>query len=218
MPRPRPISYSVGVGTSDFVTASADASTQGGPPPLELSSFLQDLSLGAVSSPVMRASVSVLSPKFHRYLDASASPRSPPPPPRVTVDTAANAVVDCIDAAVDACVAVTDQSVQAVVETGETSTSYDPPAGTPLAAPSSPAVSVSEVVEADVGQSDVLSTDITETQLEIPDDFSFHSPPSGVSAPGSVASNVATADIETSPMGPSLLDSDDEPIASRLPG
>ena len=217
-PRPRPISYSVGVGTSDFVTASADASTQGGPPPLELSSFLQDLSLGAVSSPVMRASVSVLSPNFHRYLDASASPRSPPPPPRVTVDTAANAVVDCIDAAVDACVAVTDQSVQAVVETGETSTSYDPPAGTPLAAPSSPAVSVSEVVEADVGQSDVLSTDITETLLEVVDDVPARDPLSIEPAPEGVVPGLAPASAETSPMGPSLLDSDDEPIASRLPG
>ena len=65
----------------------------------------------------MRASVSVLSPNFHRYLDASASPRSPPPPPRVTVDTAANAVVDCMDAAIDACVGTVDHAVQAVVET-----------------------------------------------------------------------------------------------------
>ena len=68
-PRPRPITYSIGLGTSDFSAESANASTQGGPPQLELFSFLQELSLGAVSSPVARAPVSVLSPNFQRYLD-----------------------------------------------------------------------------------------------------------------------------------------------------
>ena len=167
----------------------------------------------------MRASVSVLSPNFHRYLDASASPRSPPPPPRVTVDTAANAVVDCIDAAVDACVDTADKEVQAVIETADGSTRYEPQVETSLSAsPPPPIADVPGAVDVDVDPSGVPSAGTTETQLEIPDDFSFHSPPSGVSAPGSIASNVATADIETSPMGPSLLDSDDEPIASRLPG
>ena len=167
----------------------------------------------------MRASVSVLSPNFHRYLDASASPRSPPPPPRVTVDTAANAVVDCIDAAVDACVDTADKEVQAVIETADGSTCYEPQVETSLSAsPPPPIADFPGAVDVDVDPSEVPSAGTTETQLEIPDDFSFHSPPSGVSAPGSIASNVATADIETSPMGPSLLDSDDEPIASRLPG
>ena len=72
--RPRPITYSVGIGMSDYPADNADASTQEGPPPLELSFFLQDLLPGAVSSPVARASVSVLSPNFHRYLDTSATP------------------------------------------------------------------------------------------------------------------------------------------------
>ena len=84
-PRPRPITYSVVIGTSDYRADNADTSTQEGPPPLELSSFLQDLLPGAVSSPVARASVSVLSLNFHRYLDTSATPRSPPPAPCVTV-------------------------------------------------------------------------------------------------------------------------------------
>ena len=114
--------------------------------------------------------------------------------------------------------AVTDQSVQAVVETGETSTSYDPPAETPLAAPSSPAVSVYEVVEADVEQSDVPSTDITETLLEVVDDVPARDLLSIEPAPEGVVPGLAPASAETSPMGPSLLDSDDEPIASRLPG
>ena len=83
--RPRPITYSVGIGRSDYPSDSADAITQEGPPPLELSSFLQDLLPGAVSSPVARASVSVLSPNFRRYLDTSGTPRSPPPAHRVTV-------------------------------------------------------------------------------------------------------------------------------------
>ena len=163
----------------------------------------------------MRASVSVLSPSFHRYLDASASPRSPHSPPRVTVDTAANAVVDCIDAAVDACVDTADKEVQAVIETADGSTCYEPQVETSLSA--SPPPPIADVPGA-VDPSEVPSAGTTETQLEIPGDLSFHSPPSGVSAPGSIASNVATADLETSPMGPSLLDSDDEPIASRLPG
>ena len=61
-PRPRPITTSVGIGTSDFRAATSDAETQGGPSPFEFSSFLQDLSLTATSSPIPRGPVSVLSP------------------------------------------------------------------------------------------------------------------------------------------------------------
>ena len=120
-PRPRPITYSVGIGTSDFGATQVDAATQGGPSSLEMSSFFQDLSLGAISSPVARAPVSVLSPSFQRFLDRESTPQSPPPPVRITVETGVSAVVTPVDVAVDACVAVADQSVQAVVETGETS-------------------------------------------------------------------------------------------------
>ena len=147
----------MGIGTSDFGASQIDAGTQGGPPPLEMSSFLQDLSLGAVSSPVTRAPVSVLSPNFQRFLDLESAARSPPPPPRVTVDAGVNAVVAHVDVAVNACVDVAEQTVQAVTETGDASTDYDPPVETPPAAPSPPAAGVPEVVVVDVDQSDVPS-------------------------------------------------------------
>ena len=217
-PRPRPISYSVGIGTSDFGASQVDAGTQVAPPPLEMSSFLQDLCLDAVSSPVARAPVSVLSPNFQRFLDRESAIRSPPPPPRVTVDAGVGAVVTPVDVAVDACVAVVDQSVQAVVETGETSTDYDPPVEPLSAAPSSPAASVPEVVEVDVEQSDVPSTDSTETLLEAVEDVPTGDSLSAEPAPEGAVPGLLPVSAETSPMGPSLVDSDDEPIASRLPG
>ena len=217
-PRPLPITYSVGIGTSDFGASQVDAATQGGPPPLEMSSFLQDLSLGAVSSPVSRAPVSVLSPNFQRFLDRESAILSPPPPPRVTVEAGVSAVVTPVDVAVDACVAVVDQSVQAVVETGETSTDYNPPVEPLSAAPSPPATSVPETVEADVEQSDVPSTDSTDTLLEAVEDVPAGDPLSAEAAPEGAVPGLVPVSAATSPMGPSLVDSDDEPIASLLPG
>ena len=217
-PRPRPITYSVGIGTRDFGATQVDAATQGGPSSLELSSFLQDLSLGAISSPVTRAPVSVLSPSFQRFLDRESTPQSPPPPVRITVETGVSAVVTPVDVAVDACVAVTDQSVQAVVETGETSTEYDPPVDTLLVAPSSLAASVSGTLEADVELSDVPSADSTDTLLEAAEDVPAGDPLSAEPAPEGAVPGLVPVSAETSPLGPSLVDSDDEPIASRLPG
>ena len=74
-PRPRPITYSIGIGTSEFGSDHVDVSTQGGPPQLDFSSFLQDLSLTGMSSPVMQAPVPVLSP----FLRQSLTVASPPP-------------------------------------------------------------------------------------------------------------------------------------------
>ena len=208
----------MGIGTSDFGASQVDAATQGGPSPLEMSSFLQDLSLGAISSPVARAPVSVLSPSFQRILDRESVTQSPPPPVRITVETGVSAVVTPVDVAVDACVAVADQSVQAVVETGETSTVYDPPVDTLPVAPSSPAASVSGTLEADVEQSDVPSADSTDTLLEAVEDVPTGDPLSAEPAPEGAVPGLVPVSAETSPMGPSLVDSDDEPIASRLPG
>ena len=123
-----------------------------------------------------------------------------------------------MDVAVDACVAVVDQSVQAVVETGETSTDYDPPVEPLSAAPSPPASSVPGTVEADVEQSDVPSTDSTDTLLEAVEDVPAGDPLSAEPAPEGAVPGLVPVSAETSPMGPSLVDSDDEPIASRLPG
>ena len=91
-PRPRPITYSIGIGTSDFGDGSVDVCTQGGPPQLNLSSFLNELSLTGVSSPVRQAPVSVLSPVLRRSFTVAS-----PPPARITLDAAVNAVVDCRD-------------------------------------------------------------------------------------------------------------------------
>ena len=217
-PRPRPITYSVGIGTSDFGATQVDAATQGGPSSLEMSSFLQDLSLGAISSPVARAPVSVLSPSFQRFLDRESTTQSPPPLVRITVETGVSAVVTPVDVAVDACVAVADQSVQAVVETGETSTEYDPPVDTLPVAPCSPAASVSGTLEADVEQSDVPSADSTDTLLEAVENVPAGDRLSAEPAPEGAVPGLVPVSSETSPMGPSLVDSDDEPIASRLPG
>ena len=208
----------MGIGTSDFGATQVDAATQGGPSSLELSSFLQDLSLGAMSSPVARAPVSVLSPSFQRFLDRESTPQSPPPPVRITVETGVSAVVTPVDVAVDACVAVADQSVQAVVETGETSTEYDPPVDALPAAPSLPVASVSGTLEADVELSDVPSTDSTDTLLEAAEDVPAGDPLSAEPVPEGAVPDLVPVPVETSPMGPSLVDSDDEPIASRLPG
>ena len=206
----------MGIGTSDFGASQIDAGTQVVPPPLEMSSFLQDLCLDAVSSPVAQAPVSVLSPSFQRFLDRDSVSRSPLP--RVTVDAAVSAVVNSVDVAIDACVGAADQSIQAVVETGEASTDYDPPVETLPAAPSPLAAGSPEVVEADTEQSGVPLAGSTEGLLEVADDLPIRSPLSAESVPEGAVSHLAPAAIATSPMGPSLLDSDDEPIASRLPG
>ena len=190
----------MGIGTSDFRASQVDAATQGGPPPLEISSFLQDLSLGAVSSPVARASVSVFSPSFQQFLDRESLIRSSPLPLRVTAETGINAIVTPVDVAVHACVVAVDRSVQAVVETGETSTDYDPPVETLPAVPSSPVASVPGTLEADVEQSDVLSTDSTELLLEAVEDVPAGDPLSAESALEGAVPGVDPVPAETSPM------------------
>ena len=227
-PRPRPISYSIGIGTSDFSADLIDASTQAGSPPLELSSFLQDLTFNAVCSPVPGASASVLPPNFQRFLESGPVARSPPPP-RVTVcqgtstrdkvqhaHVAVNTVCGCADASVDACVTSADKAVQVAVETSDAFSLHDPPVEPPPAA--SPLVAdVFGMMQPVVGQSDLPSVTSTETLLEVPEDFSVDGslaarPESGDAGPASESGLE-----ETSPLGASLIDSDDEPIASRLP-
>ena len=227
--RPRPISYSVGIGTSDFSADLIDASTQAGSPPLELSSFLQDLTFNAVSSPVPGASASVLSPNFQRFLESGSVARSPPPP-RVTVcqgtstrdavqhgDVAVNTVCDCADASVDVRVSSADKAVQVAVETSDAFSLHDPPVEPPPAA--SPLVAdVFGMMQPVVDQPDLPSVISTETLLEVPEDFSVERSLAASSESGDAGPASESGPEETSPMGPSLIDSDDEPIASRLPG
>ena len=217
-PRPRPISYSIAIGTSDFGNDSVDVSTQEGPPQPELSSFLQDLAVNATSSPVARAPVSVLSPNFQRYLDGEFVARSPPPP-RVTVchGTSTRDEVQQVDVAINTVCNSADVAVQAVVETSDSSTVHDPPVESPPVA-SSLIADVLSMVEPVVDQPDLPSASGTEAGVEIPEDFSFSGSPSVGPDPGDVVPAPDTGLGETSPLGPSLIDSDDEPIASRLPG
>ena len=57
-----------------------------------------------------------------------------------------------------------------------------------------------------------------ETLLEVPGDFSFDSLLPAEPDRESASPSAALMSTVASPMGPSLLDSDDEPIPSRLPG
>ena len=165
--------------------------------------------------------VSVLSPNFQRYLDIGLTARSPPPPPppRVNVchGTSTRDEVQYVDVAIIAVRDSADVAVQAVVETSDSSTVHDPPVvSPPVAFPL--ATDVPEVVESVVDQPGLPSTSSTETQFDIPEDFSFGGAPSVGPDPDDAVPVPDTGSRETSPMGPSLIDSDDEPIASRLPG
>ena len=208
VPRPRPITYSIGIGTSDFDDGSVDASTQGGPPQLNFSSFLNELSLAGASSPVRQAPVSVLSPVLRRSFTVAS-----PPSARLTVDAGVNAIVTPVDVAVDAVVAASDQAVQAVVEVSESSTSYDPPAEI------APVAELSETVLCESPSANVSRLSFSfESSVEPPEDFTVdgslaYEPSSELAVPA-----LDSAPEETSPIGPSLVDSDDELIATRLPG
>ena len=207
-PRPRPITYSIGIGTSDFDDGSVDASTQGGPPQLNFSSFLNELSLTGASSPVRQAPVSVLSPVLRRSFTVAS-----PPSARLTVDAGVNAIVTPVNVAVDAVVAASDQAVQAVVEVSESSTSYDPPAEI------APVAELLETVLCESPSANVRRLSFSlESSVEPPEDFTVDGsladePSSELAVPA-----LDSAPEETSPIGPSLVDSDDELIATRLPG
>ena len=208
--------HSIGIGTKDLLADCVDASTQGVPPQLELSSFLQDLCLGAVSSPVSRAPVSVLSPNFQRYLDVGATATSPPPAPRIAVcrGTSTRDEEHFMDVAVDAVCDREDKAVQAVVEYCDVGTEYDPPAETtPVVSALDDAVSGIDLVAS--GPTSLTSF---ESFVDPPDDFTVDGSLAARSESDDAGPALETGPEETSPMGPSLIDSDDEPIASRLPG
>ena len=207
-PRPRPITYSIGIGTSDFDDGSVDVSTQGGPPQLNFSSFLNELSLTGASSPVRQAPVSVLSPVLRRSLTVTS-----PPSARLTVDAGVNAIVTPVDVAVDAVVAASDQAVQAVVEVSESSTSYDPPAEI------APVAELLETVLCESPSANVRRLSFSfESSVEPPEDFTVDGSLADEPSSELVVPALDSAPEETSPIGPSLVDSDDELIATRLPG
>ena len=171
----------------------------------------------------------MLSPNFQRFLESGPVTRNPPRP-RVTVcqgtstrdevqhaDVAVNAVCDCPDASIDACVSSADKAVQVAVETSDAFSLYDPPIEPPPAA--SPSVADAfGMMKPVVDQLDLPSVISTETLLEFPEDFSVAGSLAARSESGDAGPASESGLEETSPLGASLIDSDDELIASRLPG
>ena len=206
-----PSPYSIGIGTSDFGGDSVDASTQGGPPQLNLSSFVQDLCPTGTSSPVMRAPVFVLSPVLRRSFTVAS-----PPSVRVTLcqGTSTRDEVEYVEVATDTGITNADKTVQAVVSYCDVGTVYDPPT-----APA-PVASVPEdaVPDIDVVASGPASLTSLESSVEILDDFTVDGSLAARSESGDAGPAPGSGPEETSPLGASLIDSDDEPIASRLPG
>ena len=223
-PVPRPIVYSIGIGTSDYPDEGVTVNTSGGPPQLNVSSFLNDLSAADTSSPVRRTPVSVLSPILQRTFSI-VSPRRP----RLTIESGVNAVVCCSDVSLSACVDTADKEVQAVIETADGSTCYEPQVETSLSA-SPPVVDDTELLTPDANQTATFAS--VHSEAIIPEDpaigtGTLSDVPAGITIadPSSAALDSETVPLHleleiavTSPMGPSLLDSDDEPIASHLPG
>ena len=214
--------YSIGIGTSDYPDEGVTVNTSGGPPQLNVSSFLNDLTAADTSSPVRRTSVSVLSPILQRTFSL-VSPRRP----RLTIEPGVNAVVS--DVSLSACVDTVDKEVQAVIETADGSTCYEPPVETLLSA-SPPVVDDTELFTPEANQTATFAS--VHSEAIIPEDLAIGTGtlsdvPAGITiadpSPVALESETVPLHLElelavTSPMGPSLLDSDDEPIASHLPG
>ena len=168
-PRPLPLTAVICIGTSDFGAATSDAGTQGGPPPLELSSFLNDLSLTATSSPLLRPLFSVLSPTFQQFLDAGTTADSPPHA-RVAISqgTSTRHEVQHVDVATctDGLLSFADRAVSAVVVSCTVATHYDPPPV--LSAVASPAFHDPLATS----EHDAVSIVPSYSTIDPPDDFS----------------------------------------------
>ena len=145
-----------------------------------------------------RAPVSVLSPNFQRYLDSSASLRSLPPAPRIAVccGTSTRDDLQFVDASIDATVVTADECVQAVAENCDVGTMPDN-----LCA-SSP---------------DLPPTDSVGSVVDLSEDFSVVGSLNVDSSPETDVPESDIAPVVTSPLGASLVDSDDEAIATRFP-
>ena len=166
-----------------------------------------------------RGPVSVLSPTFQRYLDTGAAPRSPPPAPRIAVcrDTSTRDEVQFVDSSTDAIIITVDKAVQAVVEHCDVSTEHDPPVESPTVVPAS-ADDFLASVDLDVTPTALLSAGSTESVVDPPEDFSIDGSLVAENTPETAASVSDFVPLVTSPMGPALVDLDDELIATRLPG
>ena len=176
---------------------------------------MRDLPLDATSSPTARASVAVLSPNFRQYLEAgSGRCRSPV---RIALSRGTSARVESVDAVTNSELVLADKEVLAVVGTCTACTEYCPPIETASDA------NLSETVPRESSSADVpaavrRSSASLESFVDPPEDFTVDGSLVAGSEPNDVGPVLEGGPEATSPMGPSLIDSDDEPIASRLPG
>ena len=154
-----------------------------------------------MSSPVIRAPVSALSPVLRRSLTVAS-----PPPARVTLckGPSTRDELEYVEMATDTGIVSVDKPVQAVVEYCDVGTDHDLLGVTSSVLP--PADSVESVVDPPVETPPAASPPVSDA-LELAD--AVVTPPARLSA-GSTGSS--------SPIGASLVDSHDEVIATRLPG
>ena len=146
-------------------------------------------------------------------MDADSSVGSPLPT-RVTIcrATSIRDEVEHVDVATNTDRTCVDRAVLAVVDSCDAVTAYDPPVETPLV--------VSQIPSGDpvVPALDVASPNASRSTVDPPDDFSVEGSLVACSGHSDVASVSEAGLVETSTMGPSLIDSDDELLASRPPG
>ena len=159
----------------------------------------------------MRAPVSVLSPVLRRSFTVAS-----PPAARVTLcqGTSTRDEVEYVEVATDTGISNADKAVQAVLDVRDVGTVYDPPAMTMPVVPTLEDV-VPDIELAAVGSSSLNSL---ESSVDPPDDFTVDGSLAARSELGDAVPASESGPEETSPIGASLIDSDDEPIASRLPG
>ena len=159
----------------------------------------------------MRAPVSVLSPVLRRSFTVAS-----PPPAGVTLcqGTSTRDEVEYVEVATDTGISNADKAVQAVVDGCDVSTVCDPPAMI------MPVVPTLEDAVLDLELAAVGSTSLNslESSVDPPDDFTVDGSLAARFELGDAVPASESGPEETSPIGASLIASDDEPIASRLPG
>ena len=198
-------------GPATFPSPRLDVGTQGDPPPLELSTFLNDLSFAAASSPLP---MPVSSPTFRHFLNAETSVESLPPARIFVCQSSSTSDLVCrvdVNTCHEGLLSVVDKAVSATVVTSDVATAYDPPAS-----PSSVLLSLhvsSELPDPDVRPLELHTDADSQVAVESPEDVVGSLCALFVSTP-----LTGTALEETSTMGLSLVDSDDELLASRLQG
>ena len=137
-----------------------------------------------------------------------------PLPTRVTICkvTSTRDEVEYVDVAINTDRTYVDRAVLAVVERCDAVTTFDPPVETALVAPQIPSD------DPVVPTPDVAFPIASRSSVDPPDDFSVDESLVPCSAPSDVASVSGAGLAETSTMGRSLIDSDDELLASLQPG